>query len=107
MAQSLNILSKLIRRTQHVGLLQARTYSSGSIPTTKMLINGKFMESNTDSWIPITNPATNEIISYCPESTEAEKDAAAKAASDAFESWSETSIMARQQVCTVFDSIVC
>jgi malonate-semialdehyde dehydrogenase (acetylating)/methylmalonate-semialdehyde dehydrogenase len=100
MAQSLTqVLCKLVQRTQHVGLLQARAYSGSSVPLrTQMLINGKFVESSTDKWIPITNPATNEIISHCPESTEEEKNAAAKAAHDAFQSWSETSIMARQQV---------
>jgi len=102
MAQALpQVLSTLARRVTNVGLLPARSFSVNSplssIPTTKLLINGQFIESTTDNWIPITNPATNEIISYAPETTDAEKAAAAQAASTAFETWSETSIMARQQ----------
>lgn len=63
-----------------------------------MLINGQFVDSKTDTWIPVTNPATNEIVSYCPEATDEEKAAAASAASSSFLTWKDTSIMARQQV---------
>lgn len=74
-----------------------RSLTSG-IPKTKLLINGQFIDSKTDSWIPITNPATNEIVSYCPEATEEEKLAAATAAENSFKTWSETSILTRQQI---------
>jgi len=85
-------------------VLQSKAYSViSSLPlentkTTQLLINGQFIESKTDQWIPITNPATNEIISYCPETTAEEMHLAGQAASQAFEGWRDTSIMARQQI---------
>lgn len=42
--------------------------------------------------------ATNEIVSYCPEATEEEKLAAATAAENSFKTWSQTSILTRQQI---------
>lgn len=38
-----------------------RPYSS-SAPTTKLYINGKFIESQTTQFIDVHNPATNEVI---------------------------------------------
>ena len=30
-------------------------------PTTKMFLDGKFVESKTNDWIDLHNPATNEV----------------------------------------------
>jgi len=32
-----------------------------AVPTTKLFINGKFVESKTKEWIDVHNPATNEV----------------------------------------------
>jgi malonate-semialdehyde dehydrogenase (acetylating)/methylmalonate-semialdehyde dehydrogenase len=32
-----------------------------TVPTTKLFINGKFVESKTEDWIDVHNPATNEV----------------------------------------------
>jgi hypothetical protein len=32
-----------------------------AVPTTKLFINGKFVESKTKDWIDVHNPATNEV----------------------------------------------
>jgi len=77
--------------------LLSRTYSSGA-PTAKLLINGEFIDSKTDNWIPVTNPATNEVVSMCPETTPQEMKAAADSASLAFETWKDSSILARQSI---------
>lgn len=42
-------------------LLFRRNYSS-SAPTTKLFIDGQFLDSKTNNWIELTNPATNEVI---------------------------------------------
>lgn len=103
MAQTVPRLFSRIARSKTLALNVRSASVLSSLPlentsTIKNFINGQFVESKTESWIPITNPATNEIISYCPETTEDEKSAAAQAADTAFNTWSETSIMARQQV---------
>jgi len=81
----------------NVSALWKRTFSD-AIPTSKLLIDGEFIESKTDKWIPVTNPATNEIVSYCPETTPEELQAAGRSAENAFLTWKDTSILKRQQI---------
>eukprot|EP01133_Synstelium_polycarpum_P011531 gene11531-13456_t len=67
-----------------------RSFHSSQISlanTTKLLINGKFVESETKEWLDIRNPATQEIVTRVPLSTQAEMKAAVDAASAAFPSF--------------------
>ncbi|XP_065894624.1 methylmalonate-semialdehyde/malonate-semialdehyde dehydrogenase [acylating], mitochondrial-like [Dysidea avara] len=89
--------SRAVQRLSFVGRRYARCFAS-SPDTTKMFINGKFVESKTDTWIDLHNPATNEVISRVPCSTQKEMNSAVKAAEDAFPAWSNTSVMSRQRV---------
>lgn len=73
-------------------------YSSSSVPTTKLFIDGKFVESKSSDWLDIHNPATNEVIGRVPNATHEEMLAAVDSCSRAYHAWSETSILARQQV---------
>jgi hypothetical protein len=41
-------------------------------PRVKNLINGKFVDSKTDRWIPVHDPSTNEVVALTPQSTQAE-----------------------------------
>ncbi|KAI2805974.1 hypothetical protein BLOT_004985 [Blomia tropicalis] len=68
-----------------------------SVPNTKLFINGKFVESKTTEWIDLHNPATNEIITRVPKATQQEMNDAVESAREAFKSWSQTSILTRQQ----------
>lgn len=77
--------------------LISRSYTAG-VPRTKLLINGQFIDSKTETWIPITNPATNEVVSYCPETTHEEMLAAASAAEESFKTWKDTSILTKQSI---------
>lgn len=63
------------------------------------LIGGEFVQSSTDKWIECTNPATNEVVTLVPESTQDEMNAAVAAAREAFVSWREVPV---QQRCRVF-----
>jgi hypothetical protein len=49
-------------------------------PRVKNFINGKFVDSKTDRWIPVHDPATNEVVALTPESTRAEVRDAMRAA---------------------------
>ncbi|EDV28722.1 expressed hypothetical protein [Trichoplax adhaerens] len=66
--------------------------------TTPLFIDGKFIESQTNEWIDIHDPATNEVVSRVPCATDSEMNSAVAAADRAFQSWKETSILTRQQV---------
>lgn len=78
-------------------LLLRRNYSS-SAPTTKLYIDGQFVESKTSNWIELTNPATNEVIGRVPETTQQELNDALNAAKNAYKSWSQSTILTRQQL---------
>ncbi|KAJ7373075.1 malonate-semialdehyde dehydrogenase (acetylating) [Desmophyllum pertusum] len=84
------------KKTAPLAAAWRRFYGDGS--NTKLFINGQFVESTTDKWIDIHNPATNEVISRAPESTNAEMESAVAAASAAFPDWAEQSVLSRQQV---------
>ncbi|KQK45456.1 hypothetical protein AQ482_15245, partial [Acinetobacter baumannii] len=46
------------------------------LDTAKLLINGQFIESKTQEWQDIVNPATQEVIGRVPFATLEEVDAA-------------------------------
>jgi malonate-semialdehyde dehydrogenase (acetylating)/methylmalonate-semialdehyde dehydrogenase len=66
--------------------------------TAKLLINGKFTESNTTEWQDILNPATQEVLGRVPMATLDEVDAAIAAAQEAFKTWRLTPIQARMRI---------
>lgn len=75
-----------------------RTFSNSSAPTTKLFIDGKFVESKTTEWMDSHDPSTNEIITRVPKSTQSELLAAVESSKASFKSWSQTSILTRQQL---------
>ena len=50
--------------------------------------------------------ATNEVISNVPKATQDEMNAAVDSASKAFESWSHTSILSRQQILFAYQGLI-
>ncbi|XP_059045084.1 probable methylmalonate-semialdehyde dehydrogenase [acylating], mitochondrial [Achroia grisella] len=86
---------KLLKSESQV--LLRRNYSS-SAPTTKLYIDGQFIDSKTSNWIELTNPATNEVIGRVPETTQQELNDALDAAKTAYKTWSQSTILTRQQL---------
>uniref|UniRef100_A0A4D5RA25 Probable methylmalonate-semialdehyde/malonate-semialdehyde dehydrogenase [acylating], mitochondrial n=1 Tax=Scolopendra viridis TaxID=118503 RepID=A0A4D5RA25_SCOVI len=74
--------------------------------TTKLFINGKFIESKTKDWIDVYNPATNELVTKVPKSTEQEMQSAVSAAKEAFKTWSQTSVLSRQQIMFKYQQLI-
>ncbi|EIW71962.1 hypothetical protein TREMEDRAFT_70598 [Tremella mesenterica DSM 1558] len=66
--------------------------------TTKNYIGGEFLDSKADKWLEVRDPSTQTVVNRVPETTEHEFNAAVDAASQAFESWSTSSILRRQRV---------
>ena len=54
--------------------------NSKDVPTVKLLIDGAFVESATNEWRDIVNPATQQVLARVPFATVAEVDAAVQAA---------------------------
>jgi malonate-semialdehyde dehydrogenase (acetylating)/methylmalonate-semialdehyde dehydrogenase len=69
-----------------------------NIPTVPNFINGKFEESKATKWFEVRNPATQEVISRCPQSTPEELARAEAGAKEAFKTWSQTPVQQRQRV---------
>lgn len=61
----------------------------------KLYINGKYLDSTTNKWIEVENPATGEIIGRVQKASEEEINQAVEAASDAFKTFSKTSLEER------------
>jgi len=71
-----------------------------------MVINGEEVHSKTKQFIEVHNPATNEVIAAVPQCTQAEMQAAVDDSQKAFKSWSNTSIMTRQQIMFKYANLV-
>ncbi|WP_288419467.1 CoA-acylating methylmalonate-semialdehyde dehydrogenase [uncultured Acinetobacter sp.] len=71
---------------------------STGFTTAKLLINGEFVESSTNHWQDIVNPATQEVLGRVPFATAEEVNAAIAAAQNALASWRQTPIQARMRI---------
>jgi len=71
---------------------------SKAVPTVKLLINGRFVESGTKQWRDVVNPATQEVLARVPMCDAAEVGEAVKAAADAFKTWRNVPIGQRARI---------
>ena len=65
-----------------VARMQVRCASSA--PKLKYLIDNKWVESTTDHYIEVHNPATQEVVCQVPQMTQAEMDAVAESSANAY-----------------------
>jgi succinate-semialdehyde dehydrogenase/glutarate-semialdehyde dehydrogenase len=63
--------------------------------TFTMLIDGKWVDSESGGYIDVIDPATEEVFARVPRATEKEADSALQAAERAFPAWSRLSPFAR------------
>ncbi|KAL3451054.1 Aldehyde/histidinol dehydrogenase [Aspergillus insuetus] len=75
------------------------------IDTTNFL-NNEFIPSKASTWIDLFDPATNNLVTRVPQSTDEELRAAVESAQKAFPAWRATSVMARQQIMFKFVSLI-
>ena len=61
----------------------------------KNYIDGEFVESASEEWLDVVNPATQKVIGKVPISLPDELNAAVEAALEAFEEWRKTPPLAR------------
>ena len=73
---------------------------------TTNFIDNEFVPSKGTTWIDLPDPATNNLITRVPQSTDEELQAAVKSAEKAFPAWRATSIMARQQILFRFVNLI-
>lgn len=80
--------------------------SQSQVPTVKLLINGEFVESNTDRWEPVLNPATQETLAMIPFATQEEIDQAVQSAQEAFKTWRKTPIGVRSRIFLKYQQLI-
>ncbi|HEX7893380.1 MAG TPA: CoA-acylating methylmalonate-semialdehyde dehydrogenase [Terriglobales bacterium] len=79
---------------------------NADVPKVKLLIDGEFVDSQTNEWREVVNPATQEVLAYVPFATRAEVDAAVKAAHAAFATWKTTPIGARMRIMLKLQALI-
>lgn len=67
-------------------------------PRVPNLIGGAFVDSQSPAFIDVINPATQEVVSQLPLTTNHEFKAAVSAAKQAFPSWRSTPVTTRQRI---------
>ncbi|EAU92693.2 methylmalonate-semialdehyde dehydrogenase [Coprinopsis cinerea okayama7 len=71
--------------------------TSATGANTKNFIGGQFVESKSTEWIEVQDPSTQTVLTRVPQTTETEFEQAVDAASQAFKTWSRTSLLTRQK----------
>ncbi len=77
-----------------------------NIPTVKLLIDGQFVESKTQEWRDVVNPATQEVLARVPFATQEELDAAIESGHKAFQSWKHTPVAARMRIMLKLQALI-
>src|SRR5271154_4737201 len=76
------------------------------IPTVKLLLDGKFVDSHSSEWHDVVNPATQEVLAQVPFATDTEINAAVASAKEAFKTWKKTPIAARARIMLKLQALV-
>jgi malonate-semialdehyde dehydrogenase (acetylating)/methylmalonate-semialdehyde dehydrogenase len=76
------------------------------VQDTPYFVDNQFLKSEATQFIDLHDPATNNLVTRVPQSTDAELKAAVDSAVKAFPAWKATSIMARQQIMFKFTQLV-
>ena len=103
------MLNSVLRLGSSLSSLRSFSVSATSWaapPKVPLFINGEFIESRTDKWIELTNPATSEVIGLVPEATDAEMRAAADTAQAAWAAWRKTSVSYRTGIMFKFAELI-
>jgi malonate-semialdehyde dehydrogenase (acetylating)/methylmalonate-semialdehyde dehydrogenase len=116
-AENSRIATRRLHATaQHLKPATALAFTAQNYPTTHekiqdvqdtpYFIDNKFLKSETTQFIDLHDPATNNLVTRVPQSTDAELKAAVESAQKAFPAWRATSVMARQQIMFKFTQLV-
>ncbi|CAL5377647.1 unnamed protein product [Camellia sinensis] len=99
-ARSLRSLSPQIFAftNSHLSTAAEPSLKPRSPPRVPNLIGGRFVDSQSSEFIDVINPATQEVVSQLPLTTNDEFKAAVSAAKQAFPSWRNTPITTRQRI---------
>ncbi|MET4576072.1 CoA-acylating methylmalonate-semialdehyde dehydrogenase [Ottowia thiooxydans] len=86
--------------------MSSSSAKTSSIPTVKLLIDGKFVDSTTTEWRDVVNPATQEVLARVPFATQDEINAAVAAGKKAFKTWRKTPIGTRARIFLKYQQLI-
>ena len=92
-----------------VGASDVYPTSHEQIPSpgkTQNFLDNQFVDSKTTSWIDLYDPATNNLVTRVPQSTDEELKAAVASAQKAFPAWKATSLLHKQQIMFKFVALI-
>ena len=73
---------------------------------TQNFLDNQFVDSKTASWIDLYDPATNNLVTRVPQTTDDELKAAVASAQKAFPAWKATSLLHKQQIMFKFVALI-
>ena len=73
---------------------------------THNFLDNKFVPSQASTWIDLHDPATNNLVTRVPQSTDEELCAAVESAKKAFPAWKATTLLQRQQIMFKFVALI-
>ncbi|OAL55791.1 Methylmalonate-semialdehyde dehydrogenase [Pyrenochaeta sp. DS3sAY3a] len=73
---------------------------------TQNFLDNQFVASKATQWIDLHDPATNNLVTRIPQSTDEELKAAVDSAQKAFKPWKETSLLHRQQIMFKYTALI-
>ena len=73
---------------------------------TQNFIDNRFVPSKASAWIDLHDPATNNLVTRVPQSTDEELRAAVESAKQAFPAWRATSVLHKQQIMFKFVALI-
>ena len=77
-----------------------------TVPTVKLFLDGQFVESTTDQWRDVVNPATQEVLAKVPFATADEISAAVASSKKAFKTWRKTPIGTRARIFLKYQQLI-
>lgn len=80
--------------------------SARSASVLPMIIDNQEVQSQARKLIDVRNPATQELLCQVPECTPDEMQMAVDSSKKAFKTWSQTSVMARQQIMFKYANLI-
>lgn len=73
---------------------------------TPYFIDNNLLNSSTQKFVDLHDPATNNLVTRVPENTDEEMKAAVASAQKAFQTWSKTTVLTRQQIMFRFVQLI-
>ncbi|WP_444940604.1 CoA-acylating methylmalonate-semialdehyde dehydrogenase [Microbulbifer sp. ZKSA004] len=71
-----------------------------------IMIGGEWIQSNSTEWLDVTNPATGNVLTQVPLSTQTELENAVISAKEAFDQWRNTPVTARARIMLRYQALL-